>query len=263
MKVLGAKMRLSTWGMWEQERKKLADALRSYCGNIDDILLEEAISKVITTIREYYATTKPPVMMDSYKLGFEQIRDVIHDAVQLTSQGSDIQKKINQQIDVAIAAILEKAEKYFPYTSQVNQASVQIRAKVFTKLYGSDFPHNALIQQIKVHDPAISAQTVAEVSAWMGEHPPSSVGMSDEELQNHLLYMKEIGEQLQPVADIEEAFQNITGISMQEYKGWVEKVSAQTSLTGMPLSGYDAVKRAFAERLVAAKEATPASSLKI
>lgn len=231
---------VTTYGKWEEQRKKLVTKLISHPEiiaktskeKIDKALFDDVNSAMVEIAYEYTREKNAEVVAKQLTLrdltirAYELSLDVVLDSL---SKSLAIEKELLapfvsefcQECKQAINSIID-------ISMIIGTLSIKAKAEAAIELYGNNFAclYEDLNKKLPLQDPDLIECARATINRTI---KPADYGDKAENVRQQLIYMNEIAPVITPSEEFKALFKGKTGKTMQEYKAEVAKNKASLS----------------------------------
>lgn len=233
-------MKLSTYGMWENPRLDLVDALvkdlKLDCSKeqIDKALLGPVITEIIDTSYSYQKMLQekqPELSLKEKTLATYNVA--------LSTMLSTLAKSLNRSetllhsyVEKFISASLALSNQNIDYLMQLATISRQIKINGVRELYGNNFSasYPSLAQALPLEDLQLIEKATNAVREAIQQDCPAEIYPI---MAKHITYMEEISKQKIAAQKFSEEFKRETGMTMDEFKSQIQLSKPSVSLVGL------------------------------
>ncbi|PWY54774.1 hypothetical protein DGG96_15455 [Legionella qingyii] len=237
-------MKLSTYGMWENPRLDLVNALfkdlELNCSmeQIDKALLEPVITKIIDTSYSYQQKLQieqPQLSLKektlaTYKVALSTMLSTLAESLDRPEE------LLHSYVEKFISESLALSNQNIDYLMQLATISRQIKINGVTELYGDNFSmsYPILAQTLPFNDVQLIEKATKAVTEAIHKDCPTEIYPI---MAEHIKYMNEITAQKLADPQFAEKFKSETGMTMEEFKSQI-RLSKFTEIPSVSLVGH-------------------------
>ncbi|HRD70858.1 MAG TPA: hypothetical protein PK657_12005 [Legionella sp.] len=234
-------MKLTTYGIWEQPRLDLLNALTQISDmsltreQIDIALLGPVITQIINTsfsFQQKYMSEHPNATIKEAMLATYE--EALNTMLPALSEALNMNKTL---LEPAVSQFVSGAKEIYQtnidYLVLLANQSKEIKQIGIVELYGADFAtlYPKLAVKLPYNDNQLIKKATIAITSYIEQNCPKEIYPM---MQEHIKYMNEITAQKMTDPEFEEQFKTQTGVTMDEFKANIQNHKPRIQFFKLP-----------------------------